>query len=786
MDKHALQVLEYNKAIIILRRYLVTEIGERYLDSLSPSNNLELIMLRQRMISEIRSLLDWGHSIPLSPLKDLTEAISKATVSGVILDASTLLGIWHLARVSRLLKAFFHKHRADAATTWRKVSEIGDVGGLEAHIEKAIDEDTNIKDSASPQLKRIRNEKSRLSSRITSVLNDILSSSSSASHLQDRVITIRNGRYVIPVRAEARSKIEGIVHDTSQSGATVFVEPMRTVELNNALRTLELQEKDEIVRILTSLTSEVREHSKQLISNLKIIGEVDMLTAAAVFAKEFGCSQVTITSERRLKLVGACHPILLEMKRSGQIDSVVPLDLELNHKGMLITGPNAGGKTVALKTIGLIVLLAQTGLPVPCKDGTEIGLFENVYADIGDEQSIELSLSTFSSHMQNIKRILQNADQASLVLLDEIGAGTDPREGAALARTTVEELLEKGATVIATTHHGDLKVFAHEDPNLENASMEFDPQTLSPTYRLIQGIPGASHAFEIAEQLGFPQNLLKRAKDYVGTERTRFEELTQELIAKIQTVTREKATIEAKQREIEHLIGEYESRLEALRAEQKQIRHKALKEARNVVEDARRTVSRLLKELKERQPAPHEARRIEKRIREQSLELAKEIDAITESPALKRLEEIRPGVKAYIRPLGADGTIMAEPDTNGRVVVVVGNLRVEVEAKDLFEPQSKEPAAGRATFEFEMKSVPSEIDVRGMTAEDAWEKVDRYLDDAMLYGYDWVRVIHGKGRGILARKIHEMLTTHPAVRSHRFGEITEGGTGVTIVELRKA
>ncbi len=783
MDSHTLEVLEYRKVLGLIGRYLTTDVGRERLEALAPEDNLEVITRQHRMISEVRLLLDWGHAIPLSPLRDVRGPISRA-VSGAILEAASLLEVGKLARVSRLIRAFFSKHRADLPLLWSRVSAMGDVREVETEIDRSIDEDTNIRDRASPALKRIRSEKAKLSSRITSMLDDILSSGSLSRHLQDRIITIRNGRYVIPVKAEARSKVAGIVHDTSQSGATVFIEPMKTVDLNNMLRTLELEEKDEIGRILKSLSEKVAGCSEKLGNNLNIIAEIDLLLASARFAREFACSEPVLVSNARLKLKGARHPILIDMKRSGQLEEVVPLDLEVRRRGVLITGPNAGGKTVALKTIGLAVLLAQSGLHVPCEDGTEIGLFSKVYADIGDEQSIELSLSTFSSHMSNIVRILAEADVDSLVLLDEIAAGTDPAEGAALARTIIEDLLSKKATIIATTHHGDLKVFAYEHPELENASMEFDGETLSPTYRLIEGIPGASHALQIARRLGMPDTLLERARQFIGGERTRFEELSRELISRIQAVSREKATIEAKQQQIESLISEYESRLETVRSKEKEIRKQALREARDVVEDARRKVSRLVRELKQKQPPPHEAKRIETRIREESARLAEEIQALEATGKLIPLKQIEPGRRAHIGPLGTDGIITGEPE-GGKVEVAVGGLRIRVSSSHLYEPQTEETKLSSGGFEFEIKAVPNEIDVRGMTAEDAWERVDRYLDDAALYGYDWARVVHGKGRGILARKIHEMLATHPAVQSYRFGEISEGGTGVTIVELRR-
>ncbi|MGD8627960.1 MAG: Smr/MutS family protein, partial [bacterium] len=476
---------------------------------------------------------------------------------------------------------------------------------------------------------------------------------------------------------------------------------------------------------------------------------------------------------------------------------------DANH-GLLITGPNAGGKTVALKTVGILVLIARTGFHIPCDDGSEVALMDKVYADIGDEQSIELSLSTFSSHMKNTIEILRNADAGTLVLLDEVGAGTDPLEGAALARSIIEDLLGSEARVVATTHHMSLKVFAHDNDLLENASMEFDTEGLKPTYRLIQGVPGASHAFEIAARLGFKAETLARAREYSGEEGVRFEELTRDLLDRMRRVGIEEANAEAKARKADEVLAEYERRLEDIKRSDRQIRKQALKEAKSVVDDARRTATRMVKELKRARPAPEEARVVEKQMREKSGEIAGEIEKIEEAEEERRpVEKVVVGERVYVKPLSREGVVLSEPDEKGRIQVVVGALRAEVGLEDLLEVESKagEAAAGKAGargageggtarpagigIDFEAKEVSYETDVRGMTAEDAWEEVDKYLDDAALFGHASVRIIHGKGMGILAAKIKEMLSSHPRVKSHRLGEMGEGGTGVTIVELER-
>jgi DNA mismatch repair protein MutS2 len=804
MDKHTIQVLEYEKGLGIIARYASTDAGREHVLALKPLKDASEVTSRLEMISEMRVLLEWGKSLPLGDVEDLREAFSRARTPGAVLDARTVLGIGGLARTSRLVQGFFREVKEKAPRLSTLAGDIRNLGDLEKSIDSAIDEDTNIKDGASPALKRIRREKGRVSARIASSLRDILARENLQPHLQDAIVTIRNGRYVIPVRVEAKAKLEGIVHDTSQSGATVFIEPMATVALNNSLRSLEIEEKDEIVRILAALTDSIGHLASDLILNLGILTEIDVINAAARFSVDFACTEPGMNTEGRTVIRGGRHPILIDMHKSQAGAPPVPLDVALAGKGhgVLITGPNAGGKTVALKTIGILTLLARTGLHVPCDDGTDIGLFDDIYADIGDEQSIELSLSTFSSHMRNIIAILGRAGAGALVLLDEVGAGTDPLEGAALARTIIEDLLSKDATLVATTHHMSLKVFAHEHPSLENASMEFDSDRLKPTYRLIQGVPGASHAFEIASRLGLSDDLLTRARAYCGKEQVEFEELTRDLLEKMRTLSVEEAGIEAKQKKIDRVLAEYEQRLREIKERRRDIEKEALKEARSVVDEARRTVKKLVKELKEKEPDREQARKVEKRISEHAGIIRKAIERIDEAGETRRpLKDVAVGARVFVRPLSREGTILTEPDSKGRLEVVVGALRAEVAAGDLLEPDAeggKEAGAGEATgeartegqaqarvFEFEAKEIPTEIDVRGMTAEDAWEAVDKYLDDVALYGYDSVRVIHGKGKGILSKRIREMLSGHARVKCHRFGELGEGGTGVTIVEMDK-
>jgi len=787
MDSHTIRTLEYDKVLTIVARYASSEAGKQAVVNLEPFDRVEEADERLKLVSEMKSLLEWGLAPPMGSVPDTRDAAARAKTPGALLDARALLAVAESARTARQVKRFLADNSERAPRLARIGSALADLGGLEKAIEAAIDEDTNIRDGASPQLKKIRQDKGRVTARIASALQSFLGRENLRQYLQESLITIRSGRYVVPVRADAKGKLAGIVHDTSQSGATVFIEPMETVELNNALRSLELEEKDEILRILAELTRRVGANADPLTCNLGILFRLDVIVAAAAFSREFGCAAPVLGSGGRIVIRGGRHPLLVETRRTRGGGDIVPLDIALGDgkRGLIITGPNAGGKTVTLKTIGILTLLARTGLHVPCGDGTEFGLFGRIYVDIGDEQSIELSLSTFSSHMKNIVKVLAEADRESLVLLDELGAGTDPAEGTALARAVIEDLLASGATIVATTHHMDLKVLAHENPLLENASMEFDSHGLVPTYRLIQGIPGASHAFEIASRLGLAEGTLARARRYWGGERVKLEDLSRDLLEKIKKIEQEEETVEAKRKRADQVLAEYETNLTEFRAREKELRKQALRDAKSIVEDARRTAERLvgeLKELRAKRAEPVAAKVVERQIKEEARGLAEAIQELECTRERRPLSQAVAGARAYVKPLASDGVIVGGPDSKGRVEVAVGAVRAEVHLGDLFEPDGGPPKpAGPVSFQ--AKVVPQEIDVRGMTAEEAWEIVDKYVDDAALAGLPFVRVIHGKGKGILANRITEMLAAHPRVKSHRFGEQSEGGTGVTVIVL---
>lgn len=783
MEKHTLHVLEFDKALDLVAGFASSEAGRSRVLQLSPQDSRAEALTRLKRVTEMRRLLEWGKTPPLSETVDVRPILTRSKIPGSVLDAGSILDVGAVVRVTRLVRSFFGQIKDDCGLIWELALGLTEHRDLEKAIDRAIDEDTNIRDNASPALKKIRREKARVSARISRALSNLLKKEGVESHIRESIVTIRNGRYVVPVKADSRGKVTGIVHDTSQSGATVFIEPMETVELNNSLRTLELEEKDEILRILRELTDAVRAAAGEIEHNVELLLDVDVAYAGARFSLEYGCSEPGVNESGRTVIMGGRHPLLVRQARTDPSFSVVPLEVSLSdgRRGLLITGPNAGGKTVALKTVGVLILLARTGFHIPCEDGTEIDLFDKIYADIGDEQSIELSLSTFSSRMRNLTSIIEKADGRTLVLLDEAGAGTDPLEGAAIARAVIEDLLDKQAVVFATTHHTSLKVFAHENDLIENASMEFDSREFRPTYRLIQGIPGASHAFEIASRLGIDRRIIDRAKEYCGGESVKFEDLTRELLEKMKGLEERQTNVEESKRELDRMRAEHEKKLAEIKEHDRRLKKEAVKEAKGIVEEARRKAERHIKDLKSSKADAEEVRRIRAEMREDATRLEEAAHKFEEPRT--PISEVRVGDRAFVGPLGSDGVIMSLPDSRGRVGVLVGSLRAEIDVKDLFEARTREVKRVAQPVMYEPKEVPSEISVRGMTAEEAWEEVDKYLDGALLCGYPSVRIIHGKGRGILSKRIREMLRSHPRVKSFRFGDYYEGSTGVTIVEL---
>lgn len=778
MDLDSLRRLEFDKVQGMLKEMAQFYGGEEKAFALCPSQDLEFINQRLAQTEEGIALLRFRDTGFLAGLKDIGSHLRKLRAAAV-LSPGELLEVLLVLRATRLAREITGDHRfphlRDLLGTLYPYPE------LEAAIKGAIDEAGEVRDDASPQLKTIRGRINTSRARLKEYLREFVRSPQNQKYLQETIITERGGRYVVPVKQEYRSEVRGIVHDESASGATVFIEPAAVVEANNEIRRLEIEERREIDRILRQLAASLAPYTTELEHNLDLLKELDFILARARLALKMDAVRPCFNDRGVVRLEKARHPLL------G--NEAVPIDIELGRKFdiLVITGPNTGGKTVALKTCGLLVLMGMSGLFIPAAEGSELSLYDAVYADIGDEQSIEQSLSTFSSHMGNIIRILGRAGARSLVLLDELGAGTDPLEGASLARAILEELLARKVKAVVTTHQSELKAFAYQNERVENASVEFDPVTLRPTYKLSIGIPGQSNAFEIALRLGLDPAIVDRARRFVPRQE-------QELGRMIAELKESRYRVEVERRE----LSEARRQLEEQQRQLSQERELFLEEKRNIIEETRRKADSYLvrvrreaddaleeikAKLKEKTPPKwHELERSRRKLR--SSEVPVPYD---EQPAPPGTEDMGPGTYVEIRTIGQKGYILERPNAQGEVLVQVGILKLAVKQEDLVAMQSPEQEISRKknnTFLEKARYISSEIDLRGLTADDAVLQVERYLEDAYLAGLEKVRIIHGKGTGALRKAIRDWLADYPRVKRFQDGDRQEGGAGVTVAYLQ--
>ena len=687
----------------------------------------------------------------------------------------------------RDVKYFFRDLSADAELLKELARRIEILGMLERNLKAAIDEYGNFRDDASPVLHRITNELRTAQSRVKDRLSSILHDAAYQKMFQEAIVTVRDERYVIPVKQEYRSQFPGVIHDQSASGATLFIEPLAIVELNNTVRQMGIAREQEILRIMQRLTGEIARSADILSANCTILSDLDLIFARASLAREMRAYPPILNRDGYVYLRRARHPLL-------PLDKVVPIDIALGKtfSTLLITGPNTGGKTVSMKTLGILALMSQSGCFLPAESGSEIPVYQNIYADIGDEQSIEQSLSTFSAHTRNIVRIIDRATSGDLVLLDEVGAGTDPDEGAALARSIIEHFLMNRIATVATTHYADLKTYAYTQQGVENASVEFDLKTLRPTYRLLIGIPGASNAFSISRQLGLSEEIVARAEEYVSEDHAQFETVVHDL-ERAKTIYEEKNQLLYKK---ETDIGRAEERLRAERVafeqSKKELFHKAREEANNIVREARRIAEETIKSLKEqfddhgikeRQKAIHEAR---SRLNETYIH-----DMPQKNPSIGK--DIHPGDvqigdTVYIRTLAQEGTVLSLQGEE--LTVQVGGLRTIVKMsacsfighRERKNHVNKVHASGAMTKK--AAEIRPQIDVRGMTVYEAESVLEKFIDDAVFSGLSTVLVIHGKGTGTLRLGLWEYFKRHCSVCSFSFADISEGGMGATIVKLK--
>lgn len=790
MNSKTLLTLEYNKIIELLMGHAFSPMAKEYLKKLKPLMEVSAVRDALSETDEAAAVIIKKGAPPLGQLYDIEESLHFARKGGSLTMRQLLQVLYNLkvtANVITFLKSDLPvlpiiDGIRDVLVTFPRLVE---------KIDRCILSEDEMSDNASAELKNIRRSIARQNEAIRNRINNILNSSDNKVYLQDSIVTIRDGRYVIPVKAEHRGRFSGIIHDQSSTGATVFIEPQVIVNLNNELRELELAEKVEIERILAELSSAVAEHFHQIMNNQRLLIQMEVIFAKGRLSAEMGGESPVIDQEGVVELKNARHPLIDREK-------VVPVNVKLGegYKTLVITGPNTGGKTVTLKTIGLLILMAQSGLHIPAASTSRVPVFKKVFADIGDEQSIEQSLSTFSSHMHNIVEILKGADNSSLILLDELGAGTDPTEGAALAISILEALAAGGACTVATTHYNELKKYALATEGVENGSMEFNVNTLSPTYRLLIGVPGKSNAFEISRKLGLPENLIDRAGQLLQRGDIEFEDVL-ELIEK----DKQKAEEE---RDEAVLLGisirkqkeELEKRQAQLEERETAIIRKAKEEARDILKEARETANQVSKELRnlnkieslgERNKRFDESRRQLKEAEDKFAE--KLIRRVNQSPV--KADSLKIGDRVKVLTLDQVGEVLSLPDQKGDLSVKIGIMKANINLKDLMflEEKEKGSTAGKShygsLYKAKAQGISMSVNVQGESLEDAVSDVDKYLDDAYIAGLKEVTVIHGRGEGILKRGLRELFKKHKHVASYRKGGYNEGGDGVTIVTLRE-
>lgn len=782
-----LEVLEFPKIRQMLLARCATSLGEELARGLVPATDPAVVAGWLEETAEADEILRRHGGPSFAGAHDLRPLLERARVGGTLSGEelwrvyTTLGAIRNLCRFTDRLPGQFKR--------WREIaSGLIPQPELEAELASSIGPDGGVLDTASPRLAQIRRDRRLSEARLKEKLESFLRDPAWQKMLQDLVITQRDNRYVLPVKQEYRQHFPGVVHGQSASGATLFIEPMAAVELNNRIRLLEDQEQEEVAAILARLSRAVGRACRDLALSLEALGRLDLLVAKARLARDQEATAPKLNLEGRLRLVGARHPLLPR-------DRVVPIDVTLgqDYDILVITGPNTGGKTVSLKTVGLLTIMAQAGLYVPAAPGSEVAVFSGIYADIGDEQSIEQSLSTFSGHMKNIVGILAELELPSLVLLDEIGAGTDPTEGAALAQAILEYLRERGARVMVTTHLGELKVYAHETPRVANAAVEFDSSRLLPTYRLLFGFPGRSNALEIASSLGLPAAITRRARELLGEEQRELGRVLASLEKERREYQRLHAEIAKRSQELERARSEFEKQKQEFEGKRQEMLNQARREVQAIIKRAQAEAKAILREVRAtldeegKRAADRALQRAQDSLRRLHAEVTPAVAAETHPGATLPLARAEPGRWVWIPRLKQRGQIVAVGEGDD-VQVMVGNMRLHLPLAELEAlPEQEKPTrparpSGSVAVVAKNEVAPS-LMVRGLTTEEALRQVDKYLDDAILAGLSSVVVIHGKGEGILRAAIHKYLDNHPYVKSYRLGEHGEGGAGVTVVNL---
>jgi len=774
-------------------RYCYTDTGRQKIKRCRPEVELsEIRALRLRM-AEVIKLIQRDIILPFLHLSDLLPILEKARAEGAILSLEAFPVVFDHARSARLMKQFIENQKENLPSLSEISGQLNDLRHLEKVIKKSVTENGELRDDASPKLRSIRRELNRKRQSLRKTVQGVLKEAVKDGFASDEGPTIRNGRMVIPIQAQFKRKIEGFVHDVSSSGQTVYLEPVQALQVNNAIRQLESEEKYEIERILRELTGHVRKSTPELTLNEELVGEIDSIHARVKLGLKLDGTVPELSPDKQLKVMEAYNPVLkLKTIENTQQDPVIPLNLELheNELALIITGPNAGGKSVAMKTIGLTIMMHQSGFPVPVHPDSRLPVKSGLFLDMGDDQSIENDLSTFSSRLQWMKDALDKADEKSLVLIDEAAAGTDPEEGGAIFQAFIEEMIGRKSQIIVTTHHGSLKVFAHEHPNAVNGSMEFDQQNLSPTYHFQKGLPGSSYAFEIARRMQVQESVINRARELVGGQKSSLENLIIDLEKKSREASEIRSEYESAASSSKAREREYRDKLDALKRKKESIRQKALEEANEIMRTANQKIEEAVRQIKEEGKGDDEViKEARKEVSDFKKSVKQEAEQAGRKPKRRKGEIPEPGDSVVFADGSATGEVV---DIQGKnAVVLAGGLKLKTKLGNLVKVdkpknrQKKRPVFKTSSYttDYDPGEFSASLNIRGYRGEEAVKEVMLYLDKAIARGLNQVEIVHGKGEGILKKLVHEYLSERKEVEKFETAPIEHGGAGCTIVYL---
>ncbi|MBI2429282.1 MAG: endonuclease MutS2 [Ignavibacteriales bacterium] len=782
---NAAERLDLPKILHRIQFYASSDLGREAAEDIEPITDLETISREHNRVSEMKSILEGESTFPIDDIKDIRGAIQRSTIENNLLTPKELLDIVSTLHASRNIKLFIEKRKEYLQELSALTTSISIHKEIEFNILQAIAENAEVRDSASKELRSIRQSIVDKQISIRKALERILKATSEQGMVQEEIVTTRDGRMVIPIKAELKNRFPGFIHSASSSGQTVFVEPSETLTLNNEITELYYQEKREVEKILKALTNQVHAHVESIRSIIEAVTMMDLCFAKARYSIETKSNKPLLKESGSLVIRNGYHPILL---LRHQRETIVPLNLEIGNSftTLLITGPNAGGKSVALKSVGILSLMVQCGIHVPVSPDSEFPVLKKMFVLIGDNQSIENDLSTYSSQIIHLKKITEQTDAHSLVMIDEIGSNTDPTEGGAIAAAVLESITSSGALLIATSHQAALKAFVHNSERMQNGAMEFDQTTLLPTYRFKQGVPGSSYAVEIAQRLGLSQIIIDRARGMLGDQKAKLEELIFELESRSQSLEQKIAAVDAEAKKNKELASNYEIKLKALNFEIREVKKKAIEEAKSIIEHAASTVEKTVKEIR----THHANREVIKDARERLSDLEKKIELLESEMTDTMVEESKKSFQVYVGDLvvlksgGQSGTVLTLPDKNGNLQVAFNSIKAKVNISNVESISKKNTKETISTSSYSIdKQFTTEVDVRGLYGDEAISTVDKFLDDAVVAGLQRVEIIHGKGTGALKKRIGIFLENDTRVKSMRMGEWNEGGAGITIVEL---